>query len=189
MRRRTPKLLLVCCALAMPLRLIAGEPWIEDSNRYTQMLVDVRLAHNPEYGSAQGLSQYDALIRNPALADEQKERAERDAVIERIKAQLPQEKDRRVAEDSQILIHAIDLSDRGLDLQTRLDVPFINASERIFQGLKVLLDDQVAAERRPAAVIRLRKYAGVDPASVPVTQLYLEREQEQMAKPDMTYPS
>jgi hypothetical protein len=150
MRRRTPKLLLVCCALAMPLRLIAGEPWIEDSNRYTQMLVDVRLAHNPEYGSAQGLSQYDALIRNPTLADEQKERAERDAVIERIKAQLPQEKDRRVAEDSQILIHAIDLSDRGLDLQTRLDVPFINASERVFQGLKVLLDDQVAAERRPA---------------------------------------
>jgi Bacterial protein of unknown function (DUF885) len=189
MRRRTPKLLLVCCALAMPLRLIAGEPWIEDSNRYTQMLLDVRLAHGPEYGSAQGLSQYDALIRNPTLADELKERAERDAVIEKIKAQLPQEKDRRVAEDLQILIHAIDLSDRGLDLQTRLDVPFINASERIFQGLKVLLDDQVAAERRPAAVIRLRKYAGVDPASVPVTQLYLEREQEQMAKPDMTYPS
>jgi len=35
-------------------------------------------------------------------------RTERDAVIEKIKAQLLQEKDRNVAEDLQILIHSID---------------------------------------------------------------------------------
>jgi hypothetical protein len=179
----------VLILLASPLRAFAAAPWIEESNRFTQMLVDVHLRHSPEYGSAQGLVEYDARIAVPTLADALAQRAERDAVIDKIKAQMAHEKDRKVAEDMQILIHAIDLDDRDLDLQIRLDVPYINASEQVFRGLKVLLDDQVAAERRPAAVIRLRKYAGLEPGFVPVTRLDKERVEQQMAKPGMTYPS
>jgi uncharacterized protein (DUF885 family) len=179
----------VLILLASPLRSFAGAPWIEESNHFTQMLVDVHLRHSPEYGSSQGLAEYDTRIGVPTLADELAQRAERDAVIDQIKAQLPLEKDRKVAEDMQILIHAIDLDDRELDLQIRLDVPYINASERVFRGLRVLLDDQVAAERRPAAVVRLKKYAGVEPGFVPITRLYKERVEQQMAKPGMTYPS
>ncbi len=166
-----------------------GQEWIEQSNRYTQMLLDVVIRHSPEYASSQGLAQYDAQIRSPTLADELAERAERDAVIEKIKAQLPQEKERNVAEDLQILIHAIDLEDREQDFGIRREVPFINASEIVFQGLRTLLDDQVTAERRPAAVLRLRKYAGVEGGLAPVTELLLQREQEQMAKPEVVYPS
>ena len=172
---RSSALLPALVLLASPLRSFAAPQWIEDSNRYTQMLVDVHLSHSPEYGSSQGLSKYDTEISKPTLADKLAEKAERDAVIEKIKAQLPAEKDRKVAEDMQILIHAIDLDDRELALDLRLDVPFINASEQVFQGLRILLDDQVAAERRPAAVVRLRKYAGVEPGFVPVTQIYRER--------------
>jgi hypothetical protein len=175
--------------LASPLRSFAGAPWIEESNHYTQMLVDVHLRHSPEYGSAQGLAEYDSRIGVPTLADELAQRAERDTAIDQIKAQLPLEKDRKVREDLQILIHAIDLDDRKLDLQIRLDVPYINASERVYRGLKSLLDDQVAAERRPAAVIRLKKYAGVEPGFVPITRLDRERVEQQMAKPGMNYPS
>ena len=175
--------------LAAPLRSIAAPQWIDDSNRYTQMLIDVRLAHSPEYGSSQGLAQYDTEIRKPTIADALAERAERDAVIEKIKIQLPLEKDRKVAEDMQILIHAIDLDDRELALNLRLDVPFINASEQVFRGLRTLLDDQVAAERRPAAVVRLRKYAGIEPGYLPITQIDRERVEAQMATPGMNYPS
>ncbi len=173
--------------VASPLRSFAAPQWIDESNSYTQMLLDVRLSHSPEYGSSQGLAKYDTEVRKPTLADELAERAERDAVIERIKAQV--EKDRRVAEDLQILIHAIDLEDRELSLNLRLDVPFINASEQVFRGLRTLLDDQVAAERRPAAVVRLRKYAGIEPGYVPITQIDRERVEAQMAKPGMNYPS
>jgi hypothetical protein len=181
--------LAVLVLLAAPLRSFAAAPWIEESNHYTQMLVDVHLRHSPEYGSSQGLVEYDPRIAVPTLADALAQRAERDAVIDKIKAQLPLEKDRKVAEDMQILVHAIDLDDRELDLQIRLDVPYINASEQVFRGLKVLLDDQVAAERRPAAVIRLKKYAGIEPGFVPITRLDKERVEAQMAKPGMTYPS
>jgi uncharacterized protein (DUF885 family) len=181
--------LAVLLLIAAPLRSFAAAPWIEESNHFTEMLVDVHLRHSPEYGSSQGLAEYDTRIAVPTLADALAQRAERDAVIEKIKAQLPLEKDRKVAEDMQILIHAIDLDDRGLDLQIRLDIPYINASEQVFRGLKVLLDDQVAAERRIAAVTRLRKYAGVEPGFVPITRLDKERVEQQMAKPGMTYPS
>jgi uncharacterized protein (DUF885 family) len=165
------------------------QPWIEESNRYAQKLVDVRIRHSPEYGSAQGLSQYDGEITNPTLADELAERAERDAVIGKIKSQLPDEKNREVSKDLQILIHAIDLDDREQDFHMRRKVPFINADEKIFQGIKILLDDQVAPERRPAAVLRLQKYAGAEQGFVPLTDLYLQREKEQIAKPDVIYPS
>lgn len=187
--QRLSTLLPVLLLLASPLRAIGAPQWIEESNRYTQMLVDVHLSHSPEYGSAQGLAKYDADISKPTLADELAEKAERDAVIEKIKAQLPSENDRKVAEDMRILIHAIDLDDRELALNLRLDVPFINASAQVFRGLKILLDDQVAAERRPAAVVRLRKYAGIEPGFVPITQIYRTRVEQQMAKPDMNYPS
>ncbi len=184
-------------ALAMPLVALGALPepptperqWVEDSNRYTQMLVDVRVHHSPEYGSSQGLSQYDALVANPTLADELAERSERDAVIEKIKTQLPKEKNRNVAQDLQILIHAIDLEDREQDFAIRREVPFINASADVFRGLRILLDDQVAPERRPAAVLRLKKYAGTEAGFVPLTDTLLQREQEQTVKPEVVYPS
>lgn len=163
--------------------------WVAESNRYTQMLLDVQIKHSPEYASSQGLADYDAEIGRPTLADELAERAERDAVIAKIKAEVPQERDRDVAGDLQILIHAIDLDDRELDFNIRSQVPFINASENVFQGLRVLLDDQVAAERRIAALERLKKYAGIEPGYKPLTELLKERVLEQMAKPEMNYPS
>jgi hypothetical protein len=184
-------------ALAVPFLSRGAEPespgaerqWIEDSNRYTQMLVDVHVRHSPEYGSLQGLSQYDALAANPTLADELAERLERDAVVEKIKAQLPKEKNRHVAQDLQILIHAVDLEDREQDFAIRREVPFINASENVFRGLRSLLDDQVAPERRPAAVLRLKKYAGTEAGFVPLADILLQREKEQTAKPEVVYPS
>jgi hypothetical protein len=184
-------LLLAGGALAMPAHSQSkpDQQWVEQSNRHTQKLIDVHIRHSPEYGSAQGLSQYDREISNPTLADELAERAERDAAIGEIKSQLPEEKNREVSEDLQILIHAIDLDDREQDFDIRRKIPFINASEDIFQGIKTLLDDQVAPERRPAAVLRLQKYAGALPGFVPLTDLLVQREKEQIAKPEVIYPS
>lgn len=50
----------------------------------------------------------------------------------------------------------------------------------IYGGISGLLDDQVAPERRPAALVRLRKYAGLEPGYTPLTdraeQWFRERE-------------
>src|SRR5207248_9663973 len=64
-----------------------------------------------------------------------------------------------------------------------------DASAAVFGGIRTLLDDQVAAERRPAAVLRLKKYAGLEPGTKPFTDLLKQRVEEQMAKPGVIYPS
>jgi uncharacterized protein (DUF885 family) len=47
----------------------------------------------------------------------------------------------------------------------------------------------VTAQRRPAALIRLRKYAGLEPGYKPFTDRLKERELEQIAKPGVIFPS
>ncbi|HEX8783809.1 MAG TPA: DUF885 domain-containing protein, partial [Steroidobacteraceae bacterium] len=49
--------------------------------------------------------------------------------------------------------------------------------------------DQVAPERRPAALTRLRRYAGLEPDYQPFTELLKQRVREQIAKPGVIYPS
>jgi uncharacterized protein (DUF885 family) len=164
-------------------------PWIKQSNVYTMMLFDVQLEHSPEEGSQQGLAKFDRRISDPTLADELAERRELEAVMTKLKTAQATETDKRVQEDLEILRKALDLQFRQEDLGMQREVPFINASEIVFEGLRGLLDDQVAAERRPAAIIRLRKYAGTETGYKPYTELLKQRELEQMAKPAVIFPS
>jgi uncharacterized protein (DUF885 family) len=167
----------------------ASRAWIEKSNAYTNKLLDVQLEHSPERGSNQGLAKFDERISDPRLADELAERRELEAALKQIDAARPQESDKRVEEDLDILHKAFDLRFRRQDYGLKHEVPFMNASEQVFQGLRGLLDDQVAAERRPAAVVRLRKYTGTEAGYKPLTELFKQRELEQMAKPGVYYPS
>src|SRR5579871_24890 len=166
-----------------------NKAWIEKSNSYTQQLLDVDMQHSPESGSRQGLVKFDKLISNPTLADDLAKRAELKAVLAKLKAQEAVEKDKNVLEDLEILRKAFDLQFRQEDFSLEHEVPFINASQAVFGGLRGLLDDQVAAERRPDAVVRLRKYAGVEPGYKPFTDLLRQRVEEQIAKPGVIYPS
>jgi len=167
----------------------ASKTWIAVSDGYTQQLLQVQLRHGPEGGSAQGLARFDPQVSNPTLADERAQRRELEAVLGRMRAAKGTEKDKNVLEDMAILEKAFHLQFRNQDYAEAHDVPFINASQAVFGGLKTLLDDQVAAERRPAAVVRLRKYAGVEPGSKPLTEILKQREMEQMAKPGVLFPS
>jgi hypothetical protein len=94
-----------------------------------------------------------------------------------------------VQEDLEILRKAFDLQFREEDFELQREVPFNNASEAVFEGLRILLDDQTAAERRPAALVRLRKYAGTEAGYKPFTELLKQRELEQIAKPGVIFPS
>ena len=168
----------------------APEPeWVKRSNQYTQMLLDVQFKHSPEGGSRQGLVKYDPLITNPTRADEIVQRKELQDVLATLKKVEAKEKDKDVREDLEIVQKTFNLQFRQDDYQLDHKVRFIDASAAVFGGLRILLDDQVAAERRPAAVVRLRKYAGVEPGYQPFAYLLKQRMMEQMAKPGVVYPS
>ncbi len=163
--------------------------WIDRSNVYTHMVLDVQLEHSPEDGSREGLAKFDKLISNPTRSDELAQRRQLEAVVAKLKTAQAAETDKRVREDLDILHRALDLQFRQEDFGLQREVPFMNASETIFQGLRGLLDDQVAAERRPAAMVRLRKYAGTEAGYKPFTELLKQRELEQIAKPGVIFPS
>jgi uncharacterized protein (DUF885 family) len=167
----------------------AEKPWIKQSNDYTNTLLNVQLEHAPEQGSAQGVAKFDDRIADPSRADEVLERRELDAALTKIKAARATVTDKNVQEDIDILQKNFNLQFRIEDFELAREVPFYNASAQVFQGLRGLLDDQVPAPRRTAALMRLRKYTGVEPGYRPFTERLKERESEQIAKPGVIFPS
>jgi len=163
--------------------------WIVRSDGYTELLLEVQNRHSPESASYEGLSQYDKEISILTREDEDLARHETEAALVKIKAAAATEKDARVEQDLQILIHSTELGFRTDDYNRAHTVPFLNAPELVFSGLQGLLDDQTAPERRPAAAVRLKKYAGLEPGFTPATELAKRYITAQMAVPHAVYPS
>jgi len=188
------KFVAIAAMLALTVPAFAQTPpaapsWIGISNGYTNMLLAVQMKHSPESGSEEGLSEFDTKVSQPTLADEDQERQETEAVLAKFKTAAAGTQQEEVEQDLQILIHAIELEFKQNDFERAHEVPFINPSEIVFGGLRTLLDDQTPAERRPSAVTRLRAYAGLEPGYKPIADILKQRVIEQMAKPDVIYPS
>jgi uncharacterized protein (DUF885 family) len=162
--------------------------WIDASNRYTHMLLDVEFKHAPEFASRQGLSDFDTKISQPSWADVDERRKEVEAVLEKLKTAAGQEQQPQVQQDLEIMVRRVELGFKEQDFERAHEVPFLNASQTVFQGIQFLLDEQTPADRRPAAVERLRKYAGLEGGYKPITEILKQRAQEQMAKPGVIYP-
>ncbi len=180
---------LAAAAAAAPPETQFSSDWIATSNGYTNRLLALQFEHHPERGSRQGLAKYDERVSNPTLADEMSERHELEAELGRMATEGAKETEPRVRQDLEIMRKHFDLEFRKQDYALQHEVPFLNASELVFQGVRGLLDDQVAAERRGAAIARLRKYAGLESGYRAFTELLKERELEQIAKPGVTYPA
>ena len=149
--------------------------WIATSNRYTNLLIEITRKYAPEGASEQGLAEYDELISNPTLASENARVAETNVAQAKIQAALSTEQNEYVKQDLQILLHNIDFNRKQQEFYEAHVVPYANASAYIFGGLRALLDDKVGPERRKAAIVRLRKYAGVEPGYLPMVDLFKAR--------------
>jgi hypothetical protein len=174
---------------APPAASLSVPAWVATSNRYTRMLLDVEFKYSPESGSGQGITSYDTLVSQPTRAAEIAQRKELEHVLGRIQRDGAKETRPEVREDLDILNKSFRLSFRSQDYQLAHKVPFFDASQTVFEGIRTLLDDQVAAERRPAAVVRLKKYAGLEPGTRPIAVLLRQRVEQQMAKPGVIYPA
>lgn len=173
--------LVLCLALVTALIVLPGHAqapasdWVAVSNRYANELLAITMKHAPEAGTVAGLSQYDADASQPTRADEDAARHETEAVLAEFRRAAAEPQSPEVAEDLAILMHAVDLRFRRQDVSRAHDVAFLDASEFVFSGLQGLLDDQASADRRLAAVARLRKYAGLEPRYRPIADILKER--------------
>jgi Bacterial protein of unknown function (DUF885) len=166
-----------------------NKEWITRSNNYTKMVIDIDEKYSPEFGSEQGVAFYDTLVAIPTLANKKAARQEKMYVIDKLKAAKQNEKSIAVKQDLDILIDKSELGFRMEEFELSREVPYLNPTNMVFDGMRSLLDDQTPVERRKAALIRLSKYAGLQKSYKPITVILQERTVSQMNKPDMIYPS
>ncbi len=167
----------------------SDKAWIAKSNEYANLLIEIEKKHSPESASADGLKQYDELISVQTHEDDVAENNERREALEKLKTALTKEQDKFVKQDLEIMVHNTELALRRHDYSEDHLIPYYNPSAGVFFGLRTLLDDQVAADRRPAAVVRLRKYAGLEPGYTPLADELKKLTALQTAKANMVYPS
>ncbi len=168
MARRLSTLLLTA-ALAVPL-FAQQASWVERSNANSKILLDILAAMQPEGASALGVEGYDAAIVQFPLDRNAKSIAAQQGALKQLEAKLATETDPAVRQDLQILINATNDSIEGIRLSEKYELPYFNITQTFFNGTRALLDERVAAERRPAALARLRKYAGMEKGYTPLTK-------------------
>jgi hypothetical protein len=145
-------------------------PWIARSNDNAQILLNAQSAYNPEGAARQGLSGFDEQIVQLPKDRRERMKADLEKALRELQRRRSVEKDQLVAQDLDILIKAAQESLRGQELGQRYQIPYFNVASIVFNGIRGLLDDQVPPERRQAALVRLRKYAGAEPGYAPLTE-------------------
>jgi uncharacterized protein DUF885 len=135
--------------------------WIATSNKNAQVLLDVMAKFGPEGAGQSGVSGLDEEVTR--ISDE-RAREQRDAVqaaLTTLQARAKTEQNPMIRQDLEILMRSARNNLRAGQINQERLVPYINTTALVFGGLRSLLDAQVAPERRAAAVVRLRKYAGL----------------------------
>jgi hypothetical protein len=175
-------LLVPALAFAQP----AG--WVARSNEHARILLNVQAQFNPEAAGSIGVEGMDTRILDLRARRAERVREATQKAVEQLKQRLATDKDPRVRQDLQILIQSAERSLRAYDARQKLLLPYFNLTETIFGGIRSLLDDQVAPERRQAALVRLRRYTGLEGGDPPLAVLAEERIRERLKDPNLLGP-
>ena len=167
----------------------APKAWVVKSNQNAQLLISLDAKYSPEGASAQGMPGFDDKISQPTPENLAKQKAELQAARKELQVRLAAETDPLVKQDLEILIADADRDIRSQEASEKTFLPYMNVAGLIFSGEKTLLDEQTQAERRPAAVVRLRKYTGLEPGYTPVTQLAMARYRGKAKNPALLGPA
>ncbi len=162
--------LLPAAALLVAVAQSASSPtWIERSNQNAELLLSVGARYAPEGAGSLGVSGLDDKISIPAPDLGERSRHDTEEALKTLRSRLASEQDPLVKQDLEILIQAGERENRLSVADEKYLLPYQNVSRTIFFGIHSLLDDQIAPERRKAAVIRLRRYAGLETGYTPIT--------------------
>ena len=166
----------------------AAQAWIAESNRHSQVLLDIFARFAPESAGQFGVSGLDEDVT--ILSDErvQARRAAVEAALAKLQDALAVETNPPVRQDLEILIRSARNALRGIQLAEERQVPYVDVATVVFSGVRSLLDPQVPAGRRRSAVVRLRKYAGLLPGHDPISTQAIRRTRARLGDPGLLPP-
>jgi hypothetical protein len=166
----------------------AAADWVGRSNQNASLLLEVMARFSPEGAGQLGVPGMDEQILDLKPGVHERRMDAVGQVIADLRVRLAQETDPAVKQDLEILLEAAEDQREGAQLQRKLLLPYFSVTEVVFHGLRALLDDQVAPARRAAALVRLRKYAGMEPGSEPIAKLAEDRIRERLADASLIGP-
>lgn len=156
--------------------------WIERSNQNAQLLLQVQAQFQPEFAARQGIAGLDDRISDFTPGYRQRQRDAIRQVQAELENRLASEKHPQIAQDLQILIDSARRQIKGSELTERLEVTYFNLPRLVFGSMRALLEPQVAEARRPAALVRLRKYLGMEGGQPPLVQLAMAETRDGLQK-------
>ncbi|HEY7497649.1 MAG TPA: DUF885 domain-containing protein [Vicinamibacterales bacterium] len=172
-------------------RASAQDPraWVATSNTHAQLLLDVFAKFAPEGAGQFGVSGLDNEVTRISIERIKEGREATQAALAKLQELLKIEKDPPVRQDLEILIRSAQNNLRASELSLKRQLPYANVTGLVFGGLRALLDPQVSAERRPAAVVRLRKYTGGVLGIPPITTQAMQLTRERMKDATLLGPA
>jgi uncharacterized protein (DUF885 family) len=178
-------------ALVFAMSAFAQSPpaWVARSNQNTQILIDIDAKYSPEDAAAEGVKGLDEQISSFAAGTEERIRADYRKAAQELSSRLAKEQDPLVKQDLEILTKSADRNIRSSEAFEKTFLPYMDIAGTVFYGVKRLLDDQIAPERRPAALIRMKKYAGIAPGFSPLVEQAEQRWREKLKTPGLLGPS
>jgi hypothetical protein len=161
--------------------------WIRRSDAYSAQVVQAEQQLSPEAATSNAALDGQITDVSRAVQDDGQRKLQR--LLQQLRAQRQRERDVDVREDLEILIDHVATRFRAVELQLKYELPYVDATQVVFRGISALLDRQIAENRQPAALVRLRKYAGLEPGTTPLTRAAEQRLRETLADPNLVAPA
>jgi len=162
--------------------------WVQDSNKAAQPLLTAIAQFNPESATQLGVEGYDDKVIDLQPRTYERGQEALQKAVDGLKAQLPGAADPSFKQDLEIMIKAGQQQIDTNKLQYDLMLPYFSVSQVVFAGLHDLLDPRVSKERQALALVRLRRYAGLEPGSTAVADLAKARIAERFDDKNLTGP-
>jgi len=160
----------------------------ETSNRNAQVLLDAMAEVSPETAAFFGVEGVDEEILDLSAGYRERQQTILRQAGDELRGRLADAVHPKVRQDLEIMIRAVDLDLEGRELSERLELPYYDVSRMVFRSLRSLLDERVAEKRRPAALVRLKRYAGREEGYEPIAVLATERIREGLDRPGLHAP-
>lgn len=163
------------------LHAVAEDGWVEKSNAHAQIVLEALARFNPEVAGSIGVDGLDEEIVDLREGIYERELADAERLLEELHIRLAEESHPAVRQDLGILIKSVEDNIETAKLERQYLLPYHNIPETVFSGIRALIDPQIPAERYPAAIVRIKRYAGLEEGYEPIAKLARDRTRERFA--------
>ena len=173
--------LLAAVSILIAVPAIAQDDWVQKSNEHAQIVLDAIAKFNPESAGSIGVDGLDEEILDLRERLYERDIEDSERVLGELHLRLAEESHPAVRQDLGILIKVVEDSTHTTKLNRQYMLPYRNISQTIFGGIRGLIDPQIPVERYPAAIVRLKRYAGLEDGYEPIVELAKARTRERFA--------